>query len=67
MICDPMVRHKAYWYNEGTRATVWRRPAGEDVGELHQENFSEELTGSGPVWEMSIQELKEALAERRDM
>lgn len=63
-LAHPQVNIEPFWFHAGTCSTVWHKPlhsaADSDV-HLAPEDASE-LSGSGPVWEMSVRELKEALA-----
>lgn len=60
----PQINVQPYWYNEATGELSWHRPDAAPIGPHASvvEDGLEELSGTGPEWDMSVKELKAALA-----
>jgi len=62
----PQVNVQRFWHNENTSETVWQQPDAAELPKQEADDGLQELTGESREWEMSIQELKEAMADGRE-
>lgn len=61
----PQVKIEPYWFHLSSGALTFDRPATATgpVLFLEQDDGLQDLTGTGPVWELSVKDLKAALKE----
>eukprot|EP00931_Biecheleriopsis_adriatica_P075094 TRINITY_DN4903_c0_g1_i1.p1 TRINITY_DN4903_c0_g1~~TRINITY_DN4903_c0_g1_i1.p1 ORF type:complete len:576 (+),score=114.95 TRINITY_DN4903_c0_g1_i1:117-1844(+) len=62
----PQVKNEPYWFHPPSGMLTFTRPAeasGKDVAFVEEPDGLEALDGEGPVWEMSVKELKGALQQ----